>query len=250
MILPPVRYSWLKHMARSPAHVRHALDHAGDDTRALRLGRATHSYLLGGDEVILYEGRRAGAAWEAFESSHPGAVILIASEMEHVNGMRESLHRHDQAMELLSGPHREETIRWKIGDRDCQSTPDVWGGYRLTELKTTKCADPERFKRDAIWRGYHGQASFYQRALLHRGFAASVVSIVAVESTPPYPVTILELTPRALEAGEKLWRGWFERLLVCEASNYWPAYSESIVEFDVEDSGETTIVIDGEDVPL
>lgn len=244
----PVRFSHLKHMAKSPAHFRHAVDSEGEETKALLLGRAVHTLLLGGPKVEVYEGRRAGKVWDAYQAAHPDSTILIPSEAESALGMRAALRANPLAMELLSQPHREEKLLWKFGDRDVQSTPDSFGPVHLVELKTTKCADPERFKRDATWRHYHAQMSFYRRALRFHGYDPKVFSIVAVESAAPYPVTILELTERAIEAGEKLWRVWFERMLTCEAANYWPSYSECVVEFDIEEEDEFSLSIGGEDV--
>jgi PDDEXK-like uncharacterized protein DUF3799 len=249
----PVRFSRLSKMRQSPAHYKWALDHDGDETKALRLGRAVHSFLLGGDSVVVYDGRRSGAKWEAFEQDNAGKIILIPSEIESAIGMRASLQNHDEAMSLLSLSRREEKIMWTFAGRTCQSTPDAFDVKQLTELKTTRSADPSRFVRDAIWRGYHAQCDFYRTALSHRdkdwAGPHRRCSIVAVESAPPYPVTVLHLTERALEAGHKLWRLWWERMVSCEQSGYWPAYTESAVPFDVEDQDDDfSLVIGGEEM--
>jgi hypothetical protein len=62
--------------------------------------------------------------------------------------------------------------------------------------------------------------------------------VVAVESTPPFPVTVMRLTDRALDQGERLCTSWMETLLNCEASNFWPPYAQSIVPLDVPDDPE------------
>ena len=53
---------------------------------------------------------------------------------------------------------------------------------------------------------------------------------MAVETSPPYPVTVLRLTDRALAAGEKLIYAWMERLHVWEKSGEFPAYSQAPTE--------------------
>lgn len=137
---------------------------------------------------------------------------------------------------LLFGPGvvHEQTLEWEQCGRKRRSTPDVRSEHYVTELKTTRCAEPGRFVRDGLFRAYNAQIADQIAAVAAvTGKRPSKGYVVAVESTPPYPVTVFELTPRALERGEQLVRLWLERLLVCEASNHWPAYRECIESFDV-----------------
>lgn len=244
-----IRFSHLKRMAQSPAHYLQSLSSVYD-AEDLRKGRALHSYMLGGSDVVIYDqGVRRGGKWDLFVAAHPGATILIPSEARDVTGMRASLERNDRAMELLDGIREREMV-WKIGDRICSGTPDVLKPHSVVELKSTRCSEPGRFVRDAAWRGYHAQLSWYQDGARLSNVAHPTGGyIVAVESSAPYPVTIFELTPTALEVGRKLCRLWWERLMTCEQSDSWPAYCESDVPFDVAD-GEATIVVDGEEMSL
>lgn len=154
-------------------------------------------------------------------------------------------------MELLTGD-RQQVTRWAMNGRSCQGTPDVFLRNRVVELKSTRSANPDWFQYDARKLAYHAQLAWYANGLVQAGRIDPnpKLFIVAVESTAPYPVTIFELTPQAVEAGNKLWRLWFERLLVCEASNTWPAYTEAVVPFDVPDTGEFILKIEGEDVEV
>lgn len=250
----PLRFSLLKAMAQSPAHYQHALAGGRTETTGMRKGTAVHSTLLGGARVVVYEdGVRRGKAWDAFRAQHADATILIPSEAEAVIGMRAAIERHAQAMQLLAGV-RERTIQWRIGARACSGTPDVvdYGlAGAVVELKTCRTSNPERFVRDAQWMGYHAQLAWYLD-----GVAAADptvlepprrAAIVAVESVAPYPVTVFELTSTAIEMGRRLWRGWLERLQVCEEAGHWPAYTDAIVPFDVSDM-DATILIDGDEV--
>lgn len=247
----PVRFSSLKHMASSPLHYRHQVQYGRDDTLCMRIGRGAHALVLG-EPIIEFPHVRSGKRWEAFKAQHSDKEILNAKEYAVANGIYGAVTSHRVASEILFGTDAvlEETLHWSLMGRACTSRPDSRRGTTvLTDLKTTRCAEPVRFARDATFRLYHGQMDFYARAMAELfGHRPDHVFCVAVESKAPYAVTVLELTPSALAEGERCWRLWFERLLVCEASNHWPAYSEAIEPLDVQEgSGDVTLLIDGEE---
>jgi len=242
--LEPVRFSRLKHFAKSAAHFQ---ANRSDETASLRKGTAVHSYLLGdSDRVVVYEdGARnpRHKAYQAFMEAHPHAMILSPAEFVHVDGMRKSIERHSRAMELLSGI-REQRITWTESGRECAGTPDVVhlsadGRKLLVELKTTRTSKPELFKYEARRLAYHAQLAWYrtglERTMLYRAGPVQECAIVAVESTEPYPVTVFTLDEASLSLGHKQCRLWFEQLLNCERNNHWPAYTESDVILSVVD---------------
>ena len=246
---PPVRFSTLKEMRLSPAHYKHALsrDWTAD---YLRKGTALHSYLLGGKEIVVYDGGvRRGKDWEAFKAAHSNSTILIPSEAESVAGMRWAVEGNAEAMRLLDGV-KERMIRWEMNGRACQGTPDVVHPASVVELKTAKTTNPEWFVRDAHRLAYHGALAWYADGLRAAKLAdPQQAFIVAVESSPPYPVVCFELTRTAMEVGKRLYKLWWERLMVCEAAEHWPGYADSIVPFD-SDYTDDSIVIDGNELSL
>ena len=66
---------------------------------------------------------------------------------------------------------------------------------------------------------------------------------------PPSAASAAPLTDEARAAGEKSCRIWFERLLVCEASDHWPAYTDAIVSLDAQSEGDPDAAIDIDDLP-
>lgn len=237
----PVRFSRLKLMAKSPAHYAEGF---GPETSPMRKGTAVHAYLLGGEKkVVVYtDGRRDDRVkkWQAFKAEHAGKHILIPSELEAVAGMRKSLERHRRAMQLIDGI-QEETITWTDAGRACMGTPDVViprpGRKIAVELKTCITSHPERFAWQARKMAYHGQCAWYARGLeLTDKYTPGPVDefyCVVVESSAPYPVTVFRWDRESLEAGAKLCRLWLEQLLVCEARNHFPAYTEADVPLSV-----------------
>lgn len=245
----PVRFSNLKRIAQSPAHYLHAVQHDTGDSLALRLGRGTHA-LLFGSRVAVFDGIRneRHEKWQTFQAEHEDCEILNAREYAEATAIAAAISCHPVASELLfDDTVVEQRLDWEWMGRKCRSTPDVRGKNRIVELKTSRCTEPDRFTRDGLWRGYHAQLAFYQMAVgASRLGSASGAYVVAVESLPPYPVTVLRLTERAIIQGRKLCRLWFERLLACEAANSWPGYVDSIVDFDVPDD-EFKLSIGGEE---
>jgi hypothetical protein len=240
MTLPPVRFSRLKQMAKSALHYRYAVT---KETSTMGCGSAVHSLVLGGQRVTSYPGPvRRGKEYEAFAAANENALILTRTEYEKVMPMADAVLSSPLAAPYLKG-RKEVELDWSVLGRACQSHVDMlandwdWVG----ELKTCESADPNRFLYKADRYGWFGQLSFYSEAVMQLGHARPEEHvIIAVESASPYPVTVMRLTARALDHGQKQWRLWLERLLACEASNSWPAYCESVVDLDAP----------GEDVEL
>jgi exodeoxyribonuclease VIII len=246
-----VRFSSLRAMARSPIHYVSAVLDGREDTLSMRLGRGTHAVLLG-QPVAVFTGKvRRGKDWEAFRADSAGKEILNQREYDQARRIADSVHANDDATKLLFSPQvrREQRITWEFLGRECSGTPDAANyGYWLAELKSTVCSDPRRFERDGKFRAYHAQVAWYRRGMIEAGLGTPPDSFfIAVESTRPYPATVMRLTDRAIDQGERLCRLWMERLLACERANHWPGYVESIVDFDVEDS-DFSLTIDGETV--
>jgi hypothetical protein len=243
-LLDPVRFSRLKRMGRSAAHYAHGVD---DDTASLREGSATHAYLLGqAHRVAVYEGgarNKKYKKYRAFLDEHPDQLILSPAEFGSVEGMRRSIERHPRAMALLDGI-QEQTIAWTLSGRACSGTPDVVqlrpdGSKVLVELKTGQSSAPDLFRWQARKLAYHAQLAWYARgletALVYKPGPVVEQYIVAVESSPPYPVTVFRVTDALRLAGDKQCRIWFEHLLVCERTGNWPGYVECDVELDEDE---------------
>lgn len=239
----PLRFSRLKHMSKSAAHF---LENPSVDTASTRKGQGTHSYLLGDKErVVVYrDGARneKHAKYQAFLEEHPGAHVLSPSEAVDVEGMRQSLEKHQRAMDLLDG-FREQRITWTEMGRECAGTPDVVthiNGDRIAvELKTSRTAHPDRFRWEARRMLYHCQCAWYmsglEKTLVYEKKPIAAFFVVVVESTRPYPVTVFEWDPESLKMGQKQNRLWLEQLLGCERTGHFPGYVEADVTLSILD---------------
>ena len=225
----PIRFSNLKRMADSPRHYQWAINHPFEASRTMRIGTIAHALILGeSTPLAVYDGTRRGKEWDAFKAAHEGREIVSPAEYDAARPIAEAVRNDADATRVLDGVH-EEHIAWEYCGRAASSRPDVRGATFVTDLKTTRSAHPGRFGRDAYWRGYHAQLAFYQMAC---GLPArSPCYIVAVENVAPYCVTVFRADQAAIDAGHMQCRAWFERLLVCEASDHWPGYASGIQSF-------------------
>lgn len=250
--MEPLRFSVLKLVGRSPLHAKWALDHPEEriDTPAMRLGRAVHAAFLGAQEgvssiPVVFEGERRGNKWKEFKEANADRDIVTSEEWNRIGLMASNLHAHPEARMLLMG-ERERTLRFDFAGRPCRATPDVHApGDHLVDVKTTNDASLTRFPYTAQKLSYHAQLSFYLQGLTLLGFPRPKrVSIVAIEVKPPFAVAVFELTDKALEYGERVWRSWMESLLVCERSGVWPGYGLGVLDAPPDDM--ELVGVDGE----
>lgn len=247
----PVRFSHLKSMGMSAAHCLNSF--RNDERReslAMRVGSGSHA-LMFGQQVVTYPGKvRRGKDYDAFKSCNPSAIILSAKEMMKAQSIALALRSHPRARELMHAPGviYERTILWEQNGRRRRSTPDalVPGKY-IIDLKTTRCAEPGKFARDAARMAYHGQLADYRDAVEATTGHRLPCYIIAVESEAPYNVSVMPLTDRALDKGQALVRLWFERLRACEDSGSWPGYCEAETPFDVPDDDFAGLVFGDEE---
>lgn len=250
----PIRYSNLKHIGRSPAHYIHAINHPREDSGPLRIGRLVHWHILGAmpddedGEIHVYDGDRRGKAWESFAAEHTGSEIVTAKEWAKAAPIADAVRNNAFAMSLIEGALCEQPIAWKIGSRACSSRPDAFKHYgALVDLKTTNDASIVALQRMAQKMAYHAQAAMYRDALASIGVKTTESLIIAVETKAPYPVTVMRLTERRVDEGRRLYRSWYETLRTCEDSDHWPAYTESVVSWDVSEWEEADGPNDPED---
>lgn len=236
----PIRFTRLKLMSQSPEHYRYAIEHQEwKDTAAMRLGRLTHWLVLGSDErIIVWEGRRAGNDWKEFAAENAGKEIVTSKEMAQAQAMAQALRRNRTAMEFLIGD-MEDQYNWLVQGRQCTGRVDVRGqranGRRFVcDLKSTMCAKPGKFLKQARDFGYHAQLAWYGDGMEAAGYeAVDDHFIVAVENKAPFCVSTFQLTPDAVEEGRRMYRAWFDELMVCEQFDRWPGYSAVVEDFDI-----------------
>lgn len=211
-------------------HGQHARMEAEDEpTRDMERGTAVHALLFNTAKVCGYPGpQRRGKEYEAFAAKHEGYEILTMAEYEKAARMADAVRACKLAEPYLKGT-AEETLLFRWMGLDCRATPDVRGTDFITELKTSKSADPVQFVWHAKRMHYHAQLRFQEYGCVANGHRVRDHWIVCVESEAPHPVTVFHLEPEARAEGEKLLTLWAERLKNCESSGEFPPYVDCIV---------------------
>jgi hypothetical protein len=221
--------------------------------------------LVSGAPFVVYDGARKGKAWSAAKVEADGrtivtshdvevamaardiqarragaglrpAAIVTSAERERAFACADVVCRHPIAEELLDGEH-EVPMSWSYLGRACAGTLDCLNAH-VVEVKTSSLSEPVWFTRQAQRMGYPAQLAWYREGARQNGCRIEDCYIVAVEIKPPFAVTCMRLTDRALEQGERTMRIWMEQLLGCEAIDAWPEYAQGVVDLDVPEDVE------------
>lgn len=224
---------------------------------------ASFKALVAGEPHLIFDGPHRGKAWEEArdEAREHGQIVVSSDDVERAQDAArmqadriaagrytlpivttaeydrarecaDAVHAHPFAHELLSG-ETEIPLRWELCGRRCAGQIDAYKSRALTELKTIACAEPTWLTRQVFRMAYHAQLGWYAEGVEQNARPVDHMYIVSVETQRPYAITIGRLTERAIEDGQRLVRSWMERLAVCEETDTWPAYCQSVIDIDV-----------------
>lgn len=243
-----VSKSGLDQIAKSPLHYwARFLDPDRvwpEPTPAMRLGTALHTHVLElskWDEQIAVapsdinrrtkEGREQ---WAAFEAAAKRKTVITADDAEQVMAMGRAVMRHPAAAMLLGLPGKAETTHmWTDASTglECKCRPD-WltdDGSIVVDLKTTKNASIQGFKRSIADYRYHVQAGWYLHGIEQAtGRRPDQFIFICVESTAPYAVAVYAADAEMIERGHDQAMRDLAKLAVCKAADHWPSYSDQI----------------------
>jgi len=253
---PALSSTGIRHLLKSPLHFQDWRTSEPADSPARLLGRALHCAVLEPERFpaayaiapALDRRTKAGKeAWEGFLLEHPGAEVLTAEQGARVAAMAGALVAHPLVTPLLRGTV-ELSGFWTDPATGvaCRCRPDLVhaDGEVLLDLKTTRDASPEGFRRELAKWGLHNQAAHYHTGARAQGAKAADLVLLAVESDPPYAVGVYRLDDDAIDVGARRCREALETFARCTRTDTWPGYDPHIlplalpawaVPFDEED---------------
>jgi hypothetical protein len=225
------------------------------DTAAFAFGRATHVYIIEGKEKFDAEyvvsdgpinektGKPYGkltAAYAKWAAEQPKPVVGT-EDFAMLQKMREAVHAHPVAKDLLASGIAEGTIRTEWNGEPVQARLDwfalVHEGNRLVDLKT--CNDIDRFRFDIRDFGYVEQMAFYAECVRLVSGSTPVCWLVAVEKKEPYRVAVVHIGASTIDdaihghMGGETWRDDADAMLLelrkCRETGIWPTRYEQVI---------------------
>lgn len=223
---------------RSPAHFKYYFENPKEETEAMLLGRATHSFLLEPErfnkeyfiaphEVNLTT-NKGKEAWADFEIAALGRQIIRYKHAQKLYGMAEKLEAIPEFKKLLDGSQVELSLFWKDHETQimCKGRPDLWNPTTqiLGDLKTTENASYNSFTRTIENLGYYKKAAWYMRGMEILGKKVEEYIFIAVESEPPHECSLYCLDKDSIRLGYLECEQMLKKYSCCKTTDLWPGY--------------------------
>ena len=247
---------------RTPAHAKAALDGRGaPESDAMTTGTAVHQVLLRDDriDVLPFDSYRTKDAQAARDGARAaGRVPILAHKWDEARLIAE--HVNGQILGYEPTPftkgRAEVVMRWVENGTMCRALLDwVRDDHSfIDDLKTTNDASPAKFRRHVFNMGYDIQAAFYCRAVESGLGVLPTFRWVVVETKPPYPVAVYQLSERAMASAQVKVDTAIQLWNECMKSGEWPAYPAHVHEVDIpgwaSDEADMYADVDLEEVPF
>ena len=224
------RHAWQAHPRLNP-------DYEAKTHTQFDIGTAAHALLLENKNVVQIieaDDYRTKAAREAKDEAYAaGRTPLLPKQFDNVSAMVEAARaqlavHHEGANIFVPGKGKaEQTLIWQDGDVWCRCRPD-WlpaDGPFIYDYKTTAgSASPDVWTR-RLFEGPDMQQAFYRRgAQAVLGIQNPRFRFIVQETTPPYALVIMELSPAASELPKRRAEEAITLWGRCLAEDRWPGY--------------------------
>jgi hypothetical protein len=214
------------------------------DRPAYVIGRAAHTLILEGRPVFEKEyavggpvnpktGEVYGSRTKAYQewAEEQGRPVLTDDQMHLVENLRDSVHSHGHAQELLAEGIPEGVGRANYCGVPSQIRIDWLNPERgIVDLKT--CDNIDWLQMDAKTYGYAHQLAFYRAVLAAVTQTVAEVYLIAVEKREPFRSGVWRMAPDVLNHAQKENEQAIERLKRCREADAWPTGYEQIRTFD------------------
>ena len=226
--------SGMKKILQSPLHFKRG-DSDFSESKAMRLGTAVHQLLLEPDHVnvkVWTEGAGlTSKEAKAFIEDHPAHRVVTQKEYETAEKIRETLMDNEIINGIISHPGAKKEIVGLVETDGVKkkAKADLLNESLglLLDLKTT--GDLHNFERSIFKYRYDLQEAFYSDLFGHFMPIKTFV-FLAVETAPPYDHRFFTLNPEVRENANKDIARATAIYKTCTATNFWPGYSDEIVE--------------------
>jgi len=240
---PHISNSQLSQFKRSPAHWLHYVTEPRKQTEAMILGSVCHCLALRPQdfdkEYFLMDTRqrpvkdkdfrtKANAEWKDEQIAIAGKLPVIDQEAyETAKSCVEALQNDPVASKYLAG-EKEATIEWDSVGLHFKGIRDISAHEYIVDLKFVNNAEPYAFQGYMKREGLYRQGGMYLDGEMGGNFTGDPhkrVFFIAVETVPPYGVSVHELDYEVIIDGVNEYRRLGEQLKDCIANGFFPSYS-------------------------
>lgn len=217
----------------SPLHVKHEYENCKRRiTDAMQLGTAVHTLVwepdLFTDQVVCWEGDRRGNAWKAFAEENADKLILKAEgeySYERAIQIASKLTAEPRVKELAREGLAETAVFTEECGLQCRGLLDWLATHcaTLADLKVVRSIVPRRFGNAVQEYGWDVSMACYRRWFQREANKEiKAVKFIAVESSPPFDVAVVDVPEAALELGWKKASAMIERVRESIETGVWP----------------------------
>lgn len=175
--------------------------------------------------------------WDKFNSDNQGKIQIKEGERDIALRVRDSVYSHPEAKEYffeydveMSGWYMDQDFEHGEGTNMlCRYRPDLRTNDYIVDIKSTVCAQKEKFERQAYSLGYHISAAHYLDGdrLLKKTDHDTFV-LIAVEKKPPYLVAVYPIKERVLDLGRWERRKVLNSIKKARDEDKWPGYNNDV----------------------
>jgi len=223
----------------TPYHFKYFHDKpATPPTEAMKLGSMLHGQVLrpeAMDEEITVmpdfnlrtkDGR---ANKEQFLEDNPHKLVITPKQWEEGMRMADSVSKNDQAMELLEGSIRERSMWAEAMGLPIRARADAYKKNALLELKSTRDASFDGFRRQIANLKYHVSLIHYAVCLEQCVPEIESVSnmeyyFICVENSEPYTTAVYKASQNMIDEAWEEWKRGMELLKTSIESDHWEGY--------------------------
>jgi hypothetical protein len=244
-----VNQSVLKHIGKSPLHMKYRASGNAKPTTSMRLGTTAHTAILEPDRlesdfaiykagitVTLPDGKTGvsntdvmnGKVWDTFREYHTalGHHIIKQPELDSALRVRKAVFSNRDARRYLDMGQAERILVWRDErtgllckarlDWISQSVRDV-----LVELKTAADVSPRAFASNFAKLQYDVQTAWY--IMGHEAITGRTLypKAIAVENAEPHDVVVYDLA-EVVDRGKELAREYLDLYAKCRNAGEWP----------------------------
>ena len=254
-----INASGLKDILRSPAYYKERKENPKEPSWQMIAGTAIHCAVLQPEEydkryVVLPDNAPLKPTqkmlddpnpkpeiasrvqfWNVFERQSEGKIIVLPEKDQLYRRIGKLMRENPDLAPMLENGKAEQAIFGvdPVTKKVCKCKPDFLtkvGNYKIMlELKTSDDARPDAFQRTAYNFGYYTSGAFYCDVMEWAGLGKPDGYFIAVvERDAPHGIKVYEVSPEALDYGERQYRKALNLYSYCTDTQEWPNYDTTI----------------------